>query len=212
MVIMELGILFQLTNIIMNAISSVQMHVNWNGSKCNYFKYKKGLHQCDPISPYIFFLCMDKLSNLILDMVDDNRWVGIKDGRKDPLISHLMLVNNLLLFDKAIESQISNMMDVLDTFCAASGQLISKEKTKIMFSSNTSVGIHRIIAAQSGFREIDDLGWYFGVSLSNKSLRNNNFQFLIGKVRAKLSHWKCNQLSFAGRVTLTKAIINEKEK
>lgn len=48
-----------------------------------------------------------------------------------------MFVDDLLLFGKATKSQIANMMEVLDDFCATFGQLISKEKTRIMFSSNT---------------------------------------------------------------------------
>lgn len=118
-----------------------------------------------------------------------------------------MFVDDLLLFDKASESQILKMTGVLDTFCAASGQLISKEKTGIMFSANTPVGIHRTIDARFGFREVNDLRRYLGVPLSGKSPKNNIFRFLIDKVRAKLSHWKCIQLSFAGRVTLVKVVI-----
>lgn len=69
------------------------------------------------------------------------------------------------------------------------------------------MSIHRNIAAMYGFREADDLSMYLGVPLSGKSPRQNNFQFLVDKVRTKLSHWKCNQLSFAGRVTLAKSVI-----
>ncbi|KAI5438869.1 hypothetical protein KIW84_024554 [Lathyrus oleraceus] len=118
-----------------------------------------------------------------------------------------MFTTDLLLFGQATESQIANMMEVLDDLCAASGQLISKEKTRIMFSSNTPVGIHRNIATLYGFREVEDLGLYLGVPLSGKSPRINNYQFLIDKVYAKLSHLKCNQLSFDGRVTLSKLVI-----
>lgn len=118
-----------------------------------------------------------------------------------------MFIDDLLLFDKASESQILKMMDVLDTFYAASSQLISKEKTRIMFSANTPVGIRRTIDAHSGFREVNDLGKYLGFPLSGKSPKNNNFQFLIDKVQAKLSQWKCIQPSFTGRVTLVKVFI-----
>lgn len=76
-----------------------------------------------------------------------------------------------------------------------------------MFSLNTLGGTRRKIVARSSFREVDDLGFYLGVSLSGNSLRISNFQFIIGKVCAKLSNWKCNQMSFAGKVTLAKSVI-----
>ncbi|CAL5194431.1 unnamed protein product [Lathyrus oleraceus] len=132
---------------------------------------------------------------------------GLRLGMNGPLVSHLMFSDDLLLFGKATKSQIDNMMEVLDVFCAASSQLISKEKTGIMFSSNTPMGIHRKIIASSGFREVEDLGLYLGVPLSGKSHRINTYQFLIDKVCAKLSHWKCNQFSFVVRVTLVKFVI-----
>lgn len=204
---MELGIPNHLKYIFMHAISSSQMRVNWNGNKGSYFKSMKGLRQGDLVSPYLFMMCMDKLFHLILGVMDNKHWVGIKVGWEDPFISHLMFTTDLLLFSHATESQIANMMEVLDDLCAASSQLTSKEKTRITFSSNTPVGIRRNIATLYGFREIEDLGLYLGVPLSGKSPRINNYQFLIDKVCAKLSHLRCNQLSFDGRVTLSKLVI-----
>lgn len=58
-------------HIVMHAISSVQMRVNWNGNKGSYFKSKKGLRQGETISPYLFVMCMDKISHLLLDALDN---------------------------------------------------------------------------------------------------------------------------------------------
>lgn len=122
-----------------------------------------------------FQLCMDKFSHLIMDSVVHNLWVGIKASRKGPVVSHLKFLNNLLLFGQAIESQIVNMMKVIDDLCASSGKIISKEKIKIMFSFKTPVGIRMHISTLSGFREVNDLGLYLGVPLSGKSHRLSNY-------------------------------------
>lgn len=84
------------------------------------------------------------------------------------------------------------MMEVIYDLCAASGQQISKEKTRIIFSKNTPVSIRRNIVAMYGFKEVGDLGMCLGVLLSGKCPRQNHYMFLVDKVRAKLSHWKCN--------------------
>lgn len=168
------------------------MRVNWNGNKGSYFKSNKGLRQGDPISPYLYVLRMDKLSYLILDAVEKKRWVSIKVDKNGQMVSHLMFDDDLLLFGQATDSQIANMMEVLEDLCATSSQQISKEKTRIIFPNNTRVGIHRNIIVLSGFREDENLGMYLGVPLSGKSPRYNNYQFLIDKVCTKLSHWKCN--------------------
>jgi hypothetical protein len=59
----------------------------------------------------------------------------------------------------------------------------------------------------SGFRETNQLGKYLGVPLTGKAPRRQDFQYIIDQVSAKLSNWKAQQLSFAGRVTLAKSVI-----
>src|SRR3954467_2556256 len=77
-------------NVIMHAVTSVETNVNWNGARNAYFRPQRGIRQRDPISPYLFVLCMDKLSQ---------KWKGIKVGRREIVISHLMFVDDLLLFE-----------------------------------------------------------------------------------------------------------------
>ncbi|KAI5393641.1 hypothetical protein KIW84_060678 [Lathyrus oleraceus] len=131
---------------------------------------------------------MDKLSHLILDVVDNKRWVGIKVSRKGHLVSHLMFVDDLLLFGKAIESQVANMMEVLDVSYTASSQLISKKKTRILFSSNTLVGIRRKIVPWSGLREVDDLGLYLGFLSPARALGSATFSSLLISGEDKKMH------------------------
>lgn len=60
---------------------------------------------------------------------------------------------------------------------------------------------------KSGFRETFYLGTYSGVPLSGKSPKIKYFLYSIEKVQAKLAHWKLIQLSFVGRVTLAKDVL-----
>lgn len=113
------------------------MNIQWNGAGGDTFYPKKGLRQGDPISPYLFVLCIDKSSHLILEKVNKGNWESLKVGRKDPSKSHLMFAEDLLLFGKATDKKITCVINVLSKFCAMSGQRISAEKTKIFFSKNT---------------------------------------------------------------------------
>jgi hypothetical protein len=59
----------------------------------------------------------------------------------------------------------------------------------------------------SGYRESNSLGKYLGVPLTGRAPRRQDFEYVIDQVNAKLMHWKANQLSFAGRVTLAKSVL-----
>jgi len=59
----------------------------------------------------------------------------------------------------------------------------------------------------SGFRETNVLGKYLGVPVTGKAPKKDDYQYILDQVSSKLMAWKANQLSFAGRVTLAKSVI-----
>jgi len=52
-------------NWIMKCVSGPSMSLLWNGEKTESFKPLRGLRQGDPLSPYLFVLCMERLCHLI---------------------------------------------------------------------------------------------------------------------------------------------------
>lgn len=97
------------------------------------FKPSRGLMQGDPLSPYLFVLCVELLAHLIEDCREDGRWKTLKAGRNGHIISHLFFADDVLLFGEASIEQINCVMDCLQTFCDATGQKVSKENTRIFF-------------------------------------------------------------------------------
>lgn len=85
----------------MTSITTINVAALWKGKKDSYFATQKGLRKCDPISPFIFILCMEKLTHLIMDEVEKGNWKGIKAKRNGPKVSHLMFIDDLLIFGKA---------------------------------------------------------------------------------------------------------------
>lgn len=142
-ILQEVGIPNDLLQVVMHGISSVRTNVMWNGVRSDFFTPQRGIRQGDPLSPYIFVLCMDKLSHLISQAVEDGNWKPMKAGRTGPQISHLMFVDDLLLFGEATEKQMNCVMQVLGQFCALSGQQVSNENTTIMFSKNVGSSSRR---------------------------------------------------------------------
>lgn len=55
----------KLHNVIMTCVMTNSMQVLWNGQPRPSFQPRRGIKQGDPLSPYIFVLCMERLSLLI---------------------------------------------------------------------------------------------------------------------------------------------------
>lgn len=128
-VLMELRLPQNLRQIILASTTLVNMRTVWNG--------KKGLRQGDHLSSYLFVLCFDKLSHMIMDAMNIKEWGGMKMGRKMPRISHLIFAYDSLLFGEASVQQINTIIKVFSMFCDAYGQRVNVEKYSILFSKNT---------------------------------------------------------------------------
>ena len=98
----------------MECITTSIMDVLWNGSSTSVLKPSKGICQGDPISLYIFVLCVEKLSCIILEEVNLGSWRPIKSGRDGLLTSHLLFANDILLFGNASVEKIKCIVDCLD--------------------------------------------------------------------------------------------------
>lgn len=86
----DIGIPEPLVSIIWQCISSSNMRVLWNGEELESFLPTRGIRQGDPLSPYLFVLCMERLSHLISAAANEGRWKPFpfsKDGRLCPIFA-----------------------------------------------------------------------------------------------------------------------------
>lgn len=173
----------------------------WNGEKTDEFVPQRGLRQGDPISPYLFVLCMERLGHMILNEVDKGRWKPIVLGRGGPAISHLFFADDLFLFGRASESQAQLIRSVLEDFCATSGAKVSFEKSKFFISPHASSRNARTVSRLLGIHSTRDLGKYLGVPLIHGRVSKSTYREVIDKVGTRLHGWKAQFLSLAGRST-----------
>ncbi|XP_061367655.1 uncharacterized protein LOC133310701 [Gastrolobium bilobum] len=99
------------------------------------------------------------------------------------------------------------MKRILDTFCSASRQRISKAKSRVYFSKNASFPRAKEIYDKLDFGITSDLGKYLGILLHHKRLSGNSFSHCIDRVQSILNSWNASSLSLAGRVTLAKSVL-----
>lgn len=54
-----------LVSLIMFCVKNASTKILWNGEPLDTFEHSCGLRQGDPISPYLFVLCVERISYLI---------------------------------------------------------------------------------------------------------------------------------------------------
>ena len=180
----------------------------WNGEATESFKSTRGIRQGDPISPYLFTICMEKLHHLIQDAINEGEWSPIKLTAMSPPISHLFFADDLVIFGEASTFQVDVMLRCLDTFCQATGQRMNKDKTRIYFSKNVHFTRAVEMSQRMGVKLTGDLGKYLGIPLLHKKLTLATCAPLLSKTQKRLSGWKSKMLNISGRTTLIKSVLS----
>lgn len=135
--LMEMRIPQNLVDVIMMCITTCSMRILWNGEATEAFYPTRGIRQGDPLSPYIFVACVERLSRLIEEAVVSGLWHPIQASCGGPKLLSLLFADDLILFAEASIEQSHFVKDCLDRFCEASGQKGNASKSRIYFSPNT---------------------------------------------------------------------------
>ncbi|KAK7244397.1 hypothetical protein RIF29_39218 [Crotalaria pallida] len=75
--LLEIDLPTAFIDLIYNCISSSSFSLLWNGEKGDVFYPTRGIRQGDPLSPFLFATCIDKLSHMIEEAVCAGQWKPI---------------------------------------------------------------------------------------------------------------------------------------
>lgn len=198
----------ELIALIMSCVTNIEASIMWNGEPLSPFKPERGLRQGDPLSPYLFVICMERLSAFINQKVHSNLWEGIKVSTDGPCLSHLFFADDIMLFGTTTVEQCNVMKDTLDMFCTQSGQLVSGHKSKLFVSPNISLRNAKQLSNLCGFNLTKDLGMYLGVPLLHSKVSKQKYQYVIERLNMKLAGWKSDSLNLMGRATLVQSVTS----
>ena len=161
----RINMLVDLIDIIMSCVSTVFTSILFNGEALDPIFPTRGIRQGDPLSPYLFILCMDFLGQLIEEKCSQKVWQPVKASQSGPAFSHLMFANDLLFFAKADYINYSAIRDVLDDFCTMTGQTVSVAKSRVYFFLNVDRDTRESLCDILDFTSTPFLGKYLGIPL-----------------------------------------------
>lgn len=98
-----------------------------NSSPYGHFKGKRGIHQGDPMSPYLFVLVVELFSDLLRKEVKMGNYKLYHKG-KDPVITHLFFADDLIAFLNGDRAIVECITRVLQEFRRSSGLQVNHKK------------------------------------------------------------------------------------
>ncbi|KAL0449049.1 UNVERIFIED_CONTAM: putative mitochondrial protein [Sesamum latifolium] len=193
--------------LVMKCVSTVSFPFLLNGEQFGFLRPERGLRQGDPLSPYLFLLCAEAFSGLIRKAESEGTIEGVAVSRTAPSVSHLLFADDMLIFCQATKEALSNLQLVLTSFEAASGLMINKEKSAMVFSSNVESGSRAALANFLGVTVALKHDRYLGLPTVTGRSKKELFKEIKERIWKKLNTWSSKQLSQAGRAVLLKTVL-----
>ena len=122
----------------MSCVTPPSFSVLINGKPFGMIHPTRGIRQGDPLSPYLFLLCVEEFTSLLQKAVLEGNIQGVSICRRAPRISHLLFTDDSLLFCQATYKETKVVLEILKLYVEASSQCINMDKSSVFFSSNTS--------------------------------------------------------------------------
>ena len=87
--ILKLGFPDCFVKLILDCVNSTSFSILVNGQPSRKFLPTRGMRQGDPLSPFLFIICVEGLSSLLRDAEAKKEIHGLKIGKKVNAISHI---------------------------------------------------------------------------------------------------------------------------
>ncbi|MFS7918598.1 putative RNA-directed DNA polymerase [Helianthus anomalus] len=177
-----------------------------NGSPTSEFKFKRGLRQGDPLSPFLFVIAMEIVSMLLNMASSLGLFHGCQLPNGGPNISHLCYADDVLFIGEWSEENVLALNRLLRWLSLVTGLNINRNKSKLYGIGVTGSEVNTfadLLKCEAGSFPFIYLGIPIGVNMK----RAKYWKPVLDRFSSKLSMWKARHLSFAGRMTLAKAVL-----
>ncbi|KAJ0845937.1 putative RNA-directed DNA polymerase [Helianthus annuus] len=192
---------------IMATLYSAKASVLVNGSPTREFDCSRGLRQGDPLSPFLFVIAMEALSCIMKKAVSIGLFRGIDIIGGGETLSHLMYADDVMFLGEWSVMNINNLRRMLRCFYLVSGLKVNLAKCSIYGVGTNEQEISQmanLLRCKQGTFPFTHLGLQVGANMNLA----RNWKSVVEIFKNRLSLWKAKTLSYGGRITLIKSVLN----
>lgn len=147
----------------MECVTIVSFSIKFNGELLNYFQPTRGLRQGDPLSPYLFILMANALSNLIHQALNMEHLKGIQFNRFCTTLSHFFFADDAIFFLDAKLMDCQNLSNIISQYCLATGHEVNRNKSGVFFSRDCPMSLQENLANELRVPLMIRTGKYLGI-------------------------------------------------
>ena len=132
LVLLQIGVPGNFVSWILGCVESANFVVLINGTPSAFFPMSRDIRHGCPLSPLLFILVIEGLSLLISQAHSAGDIYGIKLAPQ-LYLTHLLFVDDAILFDAGTLSDWQHYKHILDTFCKVTSMEINLENSSFLF-------------------------------------------------------------------------------
>lgn len=171
---------------IMMCVSTVSYEFCLNGTTIGPIQPTRGLRTGDPLSSYLFLLCVEGLSSDLHQAAVEGFIHGSQVCHMAPTVTHLFFTDDSFLFFRANLLEAATIKSLLNNYELLSSQCMNFQKSRIHFSTNVKQNNRSEISAMLGVTNDFQNSKYLGLpSLVGRS-KKKVFVFIKDKVWKKV--------------------------
>lgn len=209
-IMIKLGFHQRWVQMIMSCVTSVSYSVLINGVPYGNFKPERGIRQGGSLSPYLFLLCVEALSQMMENAQNQNHYQGMKLARACPKVSHLLFADDSLFFCRETLDDARCVATILNDYEGVSGQKVNLTKSAITFGKKILPQIQGQIHAILQIHNSGGCGKYLGLPERLSRSKVEDFQFVVEQVKSQINPWYNQFLFPAGKEVMIKSILQAK--
>ncbi|XP_074342398.1 uncharacterized protein LOC141679917 [Apium graveolens] len=205
--LVKLGFDGKMVNLLLECVTSARYRINHAGKEFGLIEPGRGIRQGDPLSSYIFLICMEGLTALIQENERMKNIKGIKVARGAPSLSHMFFADDSYIYCQASREVATKVINMLQVYEKASGQKLNATKSSAFFSCNVTQEERVDICNILQFQEAGANTTYLGIPSIIGRNKNVVLGYLKERMQKRMEGYDKKILSKGGKEILLKSVV-----